>query len=203
MSVESPVGSLTTQGDITHAANIARATYGANGTGVRVGVLSDSAEATNFLIGTGDLPAGTTIVQEIINGPGSSEGTAMMEIVSDLAPGAQLFFASAFNGVSSFAQNIRLLRSVYHCDIIVDDVSYSDESPFQDDVIAQAVNDVTALEAALRRLACDSELRARYGRAARRLAETRHDARANATRIVEIIRRAVEVGGGQRHPEAT
>jgi subtilisin family serine protease len=144
MIVQSPVGSLTTQGDITHAANIARATYGANGTGVRVGVLSDSAEATGFLIGTGDLPANTTIVQEIIGGPGASEGTAMMEIVSDLAPGAQLFFASAFNGPGSFAQNIRVLRSVYQCDIIVDDVSYSDEPPFQDGVIAQAVNDVTA-----------------------------------------------------------
>jgi glycosyltransferase involved in cell wall biosynthesis len=64
-------------------------------------------------------------------------------------------------------------------------------------------NDATALEAALRRLASDTELRARYGHAARRMAETRHDARANATRIVEIIRRAVEVGGDQRHARAT
>jgi len=139
-----PVGSLTTQGDITHAANLARSTYGVTGAGVRVGVLSDSAEATNFLIGTGDLPSDTTIVQEIIGAPGSSEGTAMMEIVSDLAPGAQLFFASAFNGESSFANNIRTLRNVYHCDVLVDDVSYSDEFPFQDGVVARAVNDVTA-----------------------------------------------------------
>jgi subtilisin family serine protease len=67
----------------------------------------------------------------------------MMEIVYDLAPGVQLFFASAFNGPDSFANNIRLLRNTYHCDIIVDDVSYSDEPVFQDGVIAQAVNDVT------------------------------------------------------------
>jgi subtilisin family serine protease len=67
----------------------------------------------------------------------------MMEIVYDMAPGVQLFFASAFNGEDSFADNIRLLRNTYHCDIIADDVSYSDEPPFQDGVIAQAVNDVT------------------------------------------------------------
>jgi Subtilase family len=138
------IGSLTTQGDIAHASKTARTTYGVNGSPMRVGVLSDSAEATNFLISTGDLPAGTTIVQDIIGGPGASEGTAMMEIVYDMAPGVQLFFASAFNGPDSFADNIRTLRHVYHCDVIVDDVSYSDESPFQDGTIAQAVNDVTA-----------------------------------------------------------
>ena len=67
----------------------------------------------------------------------------MMEIVYDMAPGVQLFFASAFNGEDSFADNIRLLRNTYHCDIIADDVSYSDEPVFQDGVIAKAVNDVT------------------------------------------------------------
>jgi len=76
-------------------------------------------------------------------GPGTSEGSAMMEIVYDLAPGVQLFFASAFNGPDSFADNIRLLRNTYHCDIIADDVAYSDEPVFQDGVIAKAVDDVT------------------------------------------------------------
>jgi subtilisin family serine protease len=140
----SAAGSLATQGDVSHGSKTARTTYGVNGSPIKVGVLSDSAEATSFLIGTGDLPPGTTIVQDIFDGPGSSEGTAMMEIVYDMAPGIQLFFASAFNGPDSFADNIRTLRNVYHCDVIVDDVSYSDESPFQDGVIAQAVNDVTA-----------------------------------------------------------
>ncbi len=141
------IGSLTSQGFITHGANVAATTYGAKGTGVKVGILSDSAEALSMLIGTGDLPAGTLNVADIdtvLNGgPGTSEGTAMMEIVYDLAPGVQLFFASAFNGEDSFADNIRLLRNTYRCDIIADDVSYSDEPPFQDGVIARAVNDVT------------------------------------------------------------
>jgi subtilisin-like proprotein convertase family protein len=66
----------------------------------------------------------------------------MMEIVHDLAPGAKLFFASAFNGPESFADNIRALRFQYNCDIIVDDIIYFFESPFQDDIIAQAVEDV-------------------------------------------------------------
>ena len=98
-----------------------------------------------MLVGTRDLPAGTTIlVQDVIDGPGTSEGTAIMEIIHDIAPGAKLFFALSFNGPASYADNIRTLRSVYHCDIIVDDTAYSDEPPFQDGLIAQAINDVTA-----------------------------------------------------------
>jgi hypothetical protein len=79
----------------------------------------------------------------------------MLEIVHALAPGAQLFFAAALTGNANFAQNIRSLRAA-GCDIIVDDVFYFIESPFQDGqapnvisqrnaaLIAQAVNDVTA-----------------------------------------------------------
>ncbi|MGD0309795.1 MAG: S8 family serine peptidase [Acidobacteriota bacterium] len=141
-------GSLVTQGDVSHQSNTARAKYGIDGTGVKVGVLSDSAEEISFLIGTGDLPPDVVDYQDIdqtLNGgPGTSEGTAMMEIIHDMAPGAKLFFASAFNGEQSFADNIVALRNVYHCDVIVDDVSYLDEAVFQDSIVAQAVNDVTA-----------------------------------------------------------
>jgi subtilisin family serine protease len=136
------IGSVSSQGLITHGANVVQSA-GANGNGIRVGVLSDSAEFVPALIATGDLPPDTLNVADIIDGPGTSEGSAMMELVADLAPGAKLFFASAFNGTESFADNIRLLRFTYGCDVIVDDVSYSDESPFQDSVIARAVNDVT------------------------------------------------------------
>ena len=54
----------------------------------------------------------------------------MLEIVHDLAPGAQLYFATAFNGIAEFAQNILDLRAA-GCDIIVDDVFYFVETPFQ------------------------------------------------------------------------
>src|SRR5439155_20751619 len=59
------------------------------------------------------------------------EGTAMLEVIHDLAPGAQLYFATAVEGIGSFARNIRNLRAA-GCDIIVDDVPYSNETPFQD-----------------------------------------------------------------------
>ena len=142
------VGSVTSQGYLAHRANSVVST-GVTGAGIKVGVLSDSAypDRVAALIASGDLPADTVVVSGQA-GPsdnsGENEGTAMMEIVHDIAPNAKLFFASAFNGEDSFAANIRTLRFTYGCDIIVDDVSYSDEPAFQDGEIAQAVNDVTA-----------------------------------------------------------
>jgi hypothetical protein len=138
------IGATTTQGVVTHAANTARSTFGASGAGIKVGVLSDSAEQIPLLIATGDLPPDVVLVREITDGPGTSEGTAMMEIIYDMAPGVKLFFATAFDSPASFAQNILDLRNIYGCDIIVDDVGWSDEGVFQDTIIARAVNSVTA-----------------------------------------------------------
>lgn len=142
-------GSVTSQGYVTMNANKVVST-GVTGANVKVGVLSDSASAARVsaLIASGDLPANTVVLPNQA-GPtaaqgGEDEGAAMMEIVHDMAPGAQLFFATAFTSEASFADNIRTLRFTYGCDIIVDDVSYSGEPVFQDGIIAKAVNDVTA-----------------------------------------------------------
>jgi len=141
--VTTNAGSLTSQGYVSHKAR-ETVNAGYNGSGVKVGVLSDSSDALAGLIATGDLPADTVVVPGQSGNPGTSEGTAMMEIVHDLAPGAKLFFATAFLSPESMADNIRTLRFTYGCDIIVDDVSWSDEGVFQDTVVAKAVNDVTA-----------------------------------------------------------
>src|SRR5256885_11970853 len=152
------VGTVVAQGDRTHRADDLRATYGYQGQGIRIGVLSDSFNATGGagadvlsgnLPGAGNPNGNTTpvnVVEEIsVLTDGADEGRAMLQIVHDLAPKAQLYFASAFNGDASFANNIQALRNApNNCDIIIDDVFYYNESPFQDGIIAQAVNTVTA-----------------------------------------------------------
>lgn len=42
----------------------------------------------------------------------------MLEILHDLAPGAELYFATAFSSEATFASNILALRAA-GCDIIV------------------------------------------------------------------------------------
>jgi subtilisin-like proprotein convertase family protein len=138
------VGAATSEGSRAHGADRARQFFGVDGTGVKVGVLSDSDDFKEQSIATGDLPPDTVTVPGQDGRPGAGEGTAMMQIVHDVAPGAKLFFATAFTSPESFADNIRTLRFTYGCDIIVDDVIYFFENPFQDDIIAQAVSDVIA-----------------------------------------------------------
>ncbi|MGW4063746.1 S8 family peptidase [Amycolatopsis sp. NPDC004747] len=129
------------EGDKAHGADTARTTYGVSGSGVKVCVLSDGVDSLSKSQAAGELPA-----VDVLSGQKGSgdEGTAMLEIIHDLAPDAALGFATAFTSEASFAANIRALRSTGNCQIIVDDVSYFDESPFQDTQVAQAVNDVTA-----------------------------------------------------------
>jgi hypothetical protein len=131
---------VDSQGDYTHQANTARTTFGVNGTGVKVGVLSDSVD----YLASSQINGLVTVLPGQDGMPATGEGTAMLEIVNDLAPGAQLYFATRGTSEAQFASNIRNLRSTYGCDIIVDDILYDDESPFQDGIVAQAVNTVTA-----------------------------------------------------------
>lgn len=150
------VGSKTSQGDVTHRADTARSTYVVDGTGVKIGVLSNGVDGLAASQASGDLGPVTVLAgQERAGACGTfcNEGTAMLEIIHDLAPGAQLYFATASISNTSFANNIRALRAA-GCDVIVDDVYYTNESPFQDGqaasvvssgnagVIAQAVKEV-------------------------------------------------------------
>jgi subtilisin-like proprotein convertase family protein len=138
------VGAATSEGSTAHGAERARKFFNSDGTGVTIGVLSDSDDFKEQSIATGDLPADTITIPGQSGRPGIGEGTAMMEIVHDVAPGASLVFATAFISPESFADNIRRLRFEFGCDIIVDDIIYFFESPYTDDIIAQAVRDVIA-----------------------------------------------------------
>ncbi|MEO8432625.1 MAG: FG-GAP-like repeat-containing protein [Acidobacteriota bacterium] len=115
------------EGRTTHRAAQVTSALGYTGAGITVGVISDGVNTLSLVQASGDL--GTVTVLPGQQGSGD-EGTAMLEIVHDLAPGARLFFATANPTIAQFAQNILDLRAA-GCDIIVDDISYFAESPFQ------------------------------------------------------------------------
>jgi hypothetical protein len=147
-------GSVDSQGDQILKAVQAREQFGFDGTGVRVGVISDGIGGifatgcttcgpttdTPSPINTGDLPSATGIRDSngmLTSATGGivaqsffthsspdleagAEGTAMLEIVHDLAPGAQLYFANADSSMA-FMQAVNYIAA--NTDIGVDDES--------------------------------------------------------------------------------
>ncbi len=148
----SRVGSASNQADVTMNSDDVRSAFGYDGTGVEVGILSDSIRdlSAGAVAGTGcnrtvtgtqsqldgDLPAS---VVSLDDGPGggSDEGRALGELFFDIAPSATFSFHSAFNSVADFASGITQLKSC-GADLIVDDVFYTQQAFFQDGIIAQA-----------------------------------------------------------------
>ncbi|MBP2337736.1 S8 family serine peptidase [Saccharothrix coeruleofusca] len=140
-AIASVQAAKTGEGDRAHAADTARDQFHVTGTGVKLCALSDGVDSLELSQASGELPAVDVVPGQEGSG---DEGTAMLEILHDIAPNASLGFATAFNGDASFADNIKALRFRLGCDVIVDDVLYFNESPFQDGVIAQAVDAVAA-----------------------------------------------------------
>ncbi|APV50805.1 hypothetical protein BWI17_14580 [Betaproteobacteria bacterium GR16-43] len=163
---EMNVGLVTQQGVVQHRVDQI-AGPGFDGTGITVGVMSDTFNfSTNPIkapndVASGDLPGAgnplgnlqdVVIIQERAT-QGTDEGRAMTQLVHDIAPKARLGFATAGSSQLQFADNIRSLAAFpgaprivpgFKADIIVDDVIFLTENMFSDGIVAQAVNDVTS-----------------------------------------------------------
>ena len=141
----------TSQGDVAHRADEARRRYNVSGKGIGIGVISDGVDSLRARQESGDLPSSVTVLPGQArpdDGPGGSrhvydEGTAMLEIVHDLAPGADLYFATGVGPLELFAANIRALCAA-GAHVIVDDVARPEEGAFQDSVVATAIADVVS-----------------------------------------------------------
>jgi hypothetical protein len=132
-------GSVLSQGDAILRADQARQTFGVSGQGVKVGVVSDSVDGLATSVASADLPPD---VQVLKAGQGEGEGTAMLEIVHDLAPGASL----AFYGPGSSGDMITGITQLAAAgaSVIVDDLTFFDQPNFEEGPIAQTVDMLAA-----------------------------------------------------------
>ncbi|MBI1341739.1 MAG: S8 family serine peptidase [Terrimonas sp.] len=150
-----------TQGDTSVRAYLVRQGYDLSGNGIKIGVLSNSFNTST--VTTSPL-INSNYEQDMGNkelpGPGNSsdpvpvtvlkespfvrpdEGRAMLQIIHDLAPKAQLYFRTGVETSSDFAAGIDQLKQE-GCNIIVDDITYITEPFLKDGAVANAVKNVT------------------------------------------------------------
>lgn len=150
-------GNTTSQGDLAIITHSVRDAYSLDGANLRIGVISgsynsldtadpnDGAEAD---VASGDLPGPNNpngrLSPVIVRNNGATqidEGRAMLQIIHDIAPGAELLFygLGQFWNQNNLATAIRDLRD-QGAQIIVDDLT-SLEAPFFEDGPATAAVD--------------------------------------------------------------
>ena len=112
---------------------------------MKVGVISDGVDARRTAQAIGDLPSNIDIDPNL---PGSGdEGTALLEIVHDFAPSAQLAFSGPFTSLEMAEAILWLANDAFEgdgADIIVDDLAYYNEPYFEDGTVAKAAADAVA-----------------------------------------------------------
>ena len=147
-------GIVTTLGDVAMRSDFARSGFNLTGEGIKIGVISDSyntktGNPAQDDVLKGDLPGpgnpvnpyAVEVLQDYPFGERTDEGRAMLQIVHDIAPKAQLAFRTGFINAPDFAKGIIDLKNA-GCNIIVDDITYITQPFLADGIISQAVNSV-------------------------------------------------------------
>lgn len=132
-------GSVTTQGDKILGSASFRSATGIDGQGISVGVISDGADHISDSQKTGDLPA--NVWKDPSLGGKGDEGTAMMEIVYDLAPGLKRLGFCGPNTTADFLTCLDDFNTNIGANVIVDDLAFPGGAMFSDDDFNTGIRD--------------------------------------------------------------
>ena len=135
------VGAITSAGDGIHHASEVRVNTPFRGTGIKVGVISDSVDHLAAAQASGDLPYNVHVLRNSDPFDHTDEGIAMLEIIHDLAPGAELYFHDGGGSSTGFNNAVNALHAA-GCDIICDDLTEPDQPSFEDGPVAMNIKNI-------------------------------------------------------------
>ena len=126
-----PDNPIESEGVPLHNADLAHL-LGVTGTGVSVGAISNGVVSLAAAQARNELPA----VNVLLTGSGD-EGTAMLELIHDMAPGASLMFHGTGSGTAGHVTAVTNLV-LNGANVIAEDLAYDREPAFQQGVVAAA-----------------------------------------------------------------
>lgn len=129
-------GTLQTEGDLLVRSNGIREVFGSTGKGVKVGVIGNGVESLQESQESGELAEVTVFA----TGSGD-EGTAMLEIIHDLAPDADLYFYAYGGSSAEFKKAVSYLAQA-GCQIICDDLYFFQQPFLEDGDVADHIRNV-------------------------------------------------------------
>lgn len=143
-------GSVDGLGATAIGSETASKQFSVDGTGVTVGILSDSFNklgGASAGVASGDLPAVNIVKEDPFSA--TDEGRAVAEIVHDVAPGAGIAFYTGDVSQADMAVGVTQLAKPVSAGgagakVLVDNVGFFDEPIYQDGIVAQAINNAAA-----------------------------------------------------------
>ena len=135
-TIVSCVGALQTEGDLLVRSNGIREVFGSSGKGIKVGVIGNGAGSLELSQKMGELGPVTLYDR----GTGD-EGTAMLEIIHDIAPDAQLCFHGYGGNSDEFKHAVSTLADA-GCRIICDDLYFFRQPFLEDGDVADHIREV-------------------------------------------------------------
>ncbi len=135
-TIVSCVGALQTEGDLLVRSNGIREVFGSSGKGIKVGVIGNGAESLELSQNLGELGPVTLLER----GTGD-EGTAMLEIIHDIAPDAELCFHAYGGNSDEFKHAVSTLADA-GCRIICDDLYFFRQPFLEDGDVADHIREV-------------------------------------------------------------
>ncbi|TCN40399.1 subtilase family protein [Kribbella orskensis] len=121
------VGPITAEGVQLHKADAAQA-RGLTGRGQKIGAISGDVDHLAESVAQGELPANVQVLRqaEYVD----DEGTAMLEIIHDLAPQAKLAYASTRDTTAEYVEAFHELAAA-GVTMIAEDIALDDDPVFQ------------------------------------------------------------------------
>jgi len=120
-------GPVTAEGVQLHKADLAQA-RGLSGRGQKIGAISGDVDHLADSVAQGELPANVQVLRQAAYD--DDEGTAMLEIIHDLAPQAKLAYASTRDTTAEYVEAFHELAAA-GVTMIAEDIALDDDPVFQ------------------------------------------------------------------------